>query len=521
MAQAEVDDLAEQQSRLEEELRALLLPRDPNDDRNVFVEIRAGAGGDEAGALRRRSRPHVHQVRGAPAVEGRGDGQPPHRRRRLQGGHPASSRAEGAWSRLKFERGVHRVQRVPATESSGRIHTSTVTVAVLPEAEDVDIKVEEKDVPRRRLPLLGARRPGRQHHRLGGAPHPPAHRARGDVPGRALADQEPGEGHAGAQGAPPRAGAGASRRRPSPRTGAARWAPGERSERIRTYNFPQGRVSDHRIGLTLHKLPAVIEGDLDELIDGLTAWDQSRKLAETHGVTHRARRRSTVPRPPREGAAAPGGGAGCPTARQDAEWLLAAVLGVERFDLYLEPAGRVVDGRRRGATARSSAGAPPASRCSTCSGFEDFRGLRLRRHARRAHPAPGDRGTGRMGGRGPRARRPPTRLVADVGTGSGAIACALAAACPGPAWSRLDCLARRARGGRGQCRARSGFGRPGARSSPAICWRRWPRAALRRRHRSWPIRRICRAALIRSLPREVVGLRAAPGARRRARTAWG
>src|SRR5207249_5892278 len=149
MAQAEVDELASRQGKLEDQLRALIIPKDPNDDKNVFVEIRAGAGGDEAGLFAadlarmytkysERQKWKVEVMDSHPTgvggfkeivlfIQGRGQGR-------------------GAWSRLKFERGVHRVQRVPETESSGRIHTSTVTVAVLPEAEDVDIKVEEKDI---------------------------------------------------------------------------------------------------------------------------------------------------------------------------------------------------------------------------------------------------------------------------------------------------------------------------------------------------------------------------------------
>ena len=226
LAQAEVDELAAQQRRLEDELRALLLPRDPNDDRNVFVEIRAGAGGDEAALfaadLARMYTKYAERQKWKVEV---------------MDSHPTGVggfkeiilfiQGKGAWSRLKFERGVHRVQRVPATESSGRIHTSTVTVAVLPEAEDVDIKVEEKDIRVDVYRSSGPGRPGRQHHRLRGAPHPYAHRARGDVPGRALADQEPGEGPARAQGAPARAGAGGAggrhRRRP-PQPGGHRRA---------------------------------------------------------------------------------------------------------------------------------------------------------------------------------------------------------------------------------------------------------------------------------------------------------
>jgi peptide chain release factor 1 len=187
---------------------------------------------------------------------------------------------KGAWSRLKFERGVHRVQRVPATESSGRIHTSTVTVAVLPEADDVDIKVEEKDI---RVDVYRSSGPGGQGVNTTDSAvrltHIPTglvvtcQDERSQIKNRAKALRVL-KARLLERAQEEQAAAIAADRRSQVGTG-------ERSERIRTYNFPQGRVSDHRIGLTLHKLPAVIEGDLDEVIDALTAWDQGRKLAET------------------------------------------------------------------------------------------------------------------------------------------------------------------------------------------------------------------------------------------------
>jgi len=279
LAQAEVDDLAAQQNRLEEELRALLLPRDPNDDRNVFVEIRAGAGGDEAanfGAdLARMYTKYAERQKWKVEV---------------MDSHPTGVggfkeiilfiQGKGAWSRLKFERGVHRVQRVPATESSGRIHTSTVTVAVLPEADDVDIKVEEKDI---RVDVYRSSGPGGQGVNTTDSAvrltHIPTglvvtcQDERSQIKNRAKALRVL-KARLLERAQEEQAAAIAADRRSQVGTG-------ERSERIRTYNFPQGRVSDHRIGLTLHKLPAVIEGDLDEVIDALTAWDQGRKLAET------------------------------------------------------------------------------------------------------------------------------------------------------------------------------------------------------------------------------------------------
>jgi peptide chain release factor 1 len=262
-----------------DKLRQLLLPRDPNDERNVFVEIRAGAGGDEAGLfvadLARMYTKYAERQRWKVEV---------------MDSHPTGVggfkevvffiQGRGAWSRLKFERGVHRVQRVPATESSGRIHTSTVTVAVLPEAEDVDIKVEEKDI---RVDVYRSSGPGGQGVNTTDSAvrltHLPTglvvtcQDERSQIKNRAKALRVL-KARLLERAQEEQAAAIAADRRSQVGTG-------ERSERIRTYNFPQTRVSDHRVGLTLHQLPSVMEGDLDEMIEALTAWDQSRKLAET------------------------------------------------------------------------------------------------------------------------------------------------------------------------------------------------------------------------------------------------
>ncbi len=278
MAQAEVAELAARQAKLEDELRALLIPKDPNDDRNVFVEIRAGAGGDEAGLFA--------------ADLARMYGKYSERQRwkvEVMDSHPTGVggfkeivlfiQGRGAWSRLKFERGVHRVQRVPATESSGRIHTSTVTVAVLPEAEDVDIKVEEKDI---RVDVYRSSGPGGQGVNTTDSAvritHVPTglvvtcQDERSQIKNRAKAMRVL-KARLLERAQDEQAAAIAADRKSQVGTG-------ERSERIRTYNFPQGRVSDHRINLPLHRLPAILEGDLDELEDALSSEEQRRKLGE-------------------------------------------------------------------------------------------------------------------------------------------------------------------------------------------------------------------------------------------------
>jgi peptide chain release factor 1 len=276
MAQAEVDELAARQGKLEDELRALILPKDSNDDKNVFVEIRAGAGGDEAGLFaadlaRMYTKYSERQKWKVEVMDSHATG---------VGGFKEivlSIQGRGAWSRLKFERGVHRVQRVPQTESSGRIHTSTVTVAVLPEAEDVDIRVEEKDI---RVDVYRSSGPGGQGVNTTDSAvrltHIPTglvvtcQDERSQIKNRAKALRVL-KARLLERAQDEQAAAIAADRRSQVGTG-------ERSERIRTYNFPQGRVSDHRINLTLHRLPAVLEGDLDEILDALSAEDQRRKL---------------------------------------------------------------------------------------------------------------------------------------------------------------------------------------------------------------------------------------------------
>ena len=276
LAQAEVEELSARQTALEADLKRLLLPRDPNDDKNVFVEIRAGAGGDEAAlfaadlarmytkyAERHRWKVEVMDS-SATGVGGLKD-------------VILFVQGRGAWSRLKFERGVHRVQRVPATESSGRTHTSTVTVAVLPEAEDVEVKVDERDI---RVDVYRSSGPGGQGVNTTDSAvritHIPTglvvtcQDERSQIKNRAKAMRVLKARLLERAQEEQQAAIAADRR--------SQVGTGERSERIRTYNFAQNRVTDHRVGVTLHQLPEVLEGGIDELIEALSAAEQVERL---------------------------------------------------------------------------------------------------------------------------------------------------------------------------------------------------------------------------------------------------
>jgi peptide chain release factor 1 len=279
MAQEELNRLSKEQERLEARLRRLLVPKDPRDEKDVIVEIRAGAGGDEAGLfaaeLFRLYTRYAEKQSGWKT-------QIISENRTGIGGFKEivfSVQGKGAYSRLKYESGVHRVQRVPVTESSGRIHTSTVTVAVLPEVDDVQIKLNQNDLE---ITTYGSSGPGGQHMQKNDTAVRMVHKPTGmvvtcesersltqnklramSVMRARLYDQEMQKQIDEIEEA----------RRSQVGTG-------ERSEKIRTYNFPQNRVTDHRIGMTSYNLPVVMEGEIDEFIEALTLDDQTRRLAQ-------------------------------------------------------------------------------------------------------------------------------------------------------------------------------------------------------------------------------------------------
>ena len=272
----ELEQARADMERTQEELKVLLLPRDPNDDKNVIVEIRGGAGGEEAalfaGSLLRMYSMYAEAKGWKAEILSANETE--------LGGFKEVSfmiEGEGAYSRLKFESGVHRVQRVPETESQGRIHTSTVTVAVLPEAEEVDVEINPADLQIDTYRSGGA---GGQHVNKTESAIRITHLPTGTVvecqdersqyknKDRAMKilrsrilEAEREKQHEAIAG---------ERR--------AQVGTGDRSERIRTYNFPQGRVSDHRIGLTLYKIEQIMNGALDEVIDAFITADTAEKL---------------------------------------------------------------------------------------------------------------------------------------------------------------------------------------------------------------------------------------------------
>lgn len=279
LAQAELEEAKENIEKLSEELKILLLPKDPNDERNVIIEIRGGAGGEESAlfsavlfrmySMYAEKRGYKVEVINASETE--------------LGGYKEISfmiNGEGAYSRFKYESGVHRVQRVPETESQGRVHTSTTTVAVLPEAEDVELEIDPKDLKIDTFRSSGA---GGQHINKTSSAIRVTHLPTGTVvecqdersqyknkdkalkvlKSRLLKEKQDKQANEIAENRKSQVGT------------------GDRSERIRTYNYPQGRLTDHRIGLTLYKLEDILDGNLDEVIDALITADRAEKLKQS------------------------------------------------------------------------------------------------------------------------------------------------------------------------------------------------------------------------------------------------
>jgi len=275
------EDLKNSEEKLEDiknELKVLLLPKDPNDDKNVIVEIRGGAGGDEAnlfaGDLFRMYSMYAERKRWKVEIIDRNESD--------MGGYREISfmiKGKGAYSRLKYESGVHRVQRVPETESSGRIHTSTITVAVLPEAEEVDVQLNLNDV---RIDVFRSSGNGGQSVNTTDSAVRVTHAPTGIV----ISCQDEKSQIQNREKALKVLRAKLyelelnKQQEELSKERRSQVGTGNRNERIRTYNFPQGRVTDHRINLTLHKIDAILNGDMEEIIDSLITIDQTEKLKE-------------------------------------------------------------------------------------------------------------------------------------------------------------------------------------------------------------------------------------------------
>lgn len=276
LARGEIGPLRARLDALGEELKLQMLPKDPNDERTVMLEVRAGTGGDEAGLFaaevfrmylryceRRRWKVELLS-RSESGVGGIKEA-------------VASIQVDGAYSHLKYEGGVHRVQRVPATETQGRIHTSTVTVAVMPEAEEIDIKLEEKDL---RIDVMRAGGPGGQSVNTTDSAVRITHLATGLVVQCQDEKSQLKNRHKAMNILRSRLFDMETKRQDAERSASRKTmvGTGERSEKIRTYNFPQDRLTDHRVGLTRHNLPAVMDGDIDDVLSACRTFFQAEAL---------------------------------------------------------------------------------------------------------------------------------------------------------------------------------------------------------------------------------------------------
>ena len=503
-ARLATQEIATSRARLaadERELQQLLVPADPLDDRNVFLEIRAAAGGDEAaifaGDLFRMYSRYAERRGWAVEIlaESRGE----------HGGYrEVISRVagRGVYARLKFESGTHRVQRVPATEAQGRIHTSTCTVAILPELEEVEsveINPAELRIDTYRSSGAGGQHVNKTDSAVRITHLPTGHRRR--VPGRALAAQEPRARDGAAARAPARGRARARDAAEQARKRRLQVGTGDRSERIRTYNFPQGRLTDHRIELTLYRLEAIVDGDLDEVHRRAAARTPGRGTGPHSNDQRRRRARGAAAGGSKRPRPAPGSTPECCSRRCS----VAAAPALDRGS------GRAARARPRSRRSphwprAALAGEPVAY----LTGRREFWSLELEVTPDVLVPRP--RRSSSSNSRSRRWRGAAAPAVLDLGTGSGAIALALASERPDAA---VDGDRREPRGARRRA-AQRGAARPRRICVP----RRAPgtnrsarrdsthrrQSALCRRRRSGARRARARAARARS-PRARTGSR--------------
>ena len=413
---AELIDARERIERLEEEIRLAMVERDPNDDKNVIVEIRGGAGGDEAGIwagdLYRMYQRYAERL-----------GYKADTMQAADGSYTFEIKGDGAYSVFKFEGGTHRVQRVPETESQGRIHTSTATVAVLPEAEDVEVAIDQNDL---QIDVYRSSGPGGQSVNTTDSAVRITHKPTGIV--ISMQDEKSQLQNREramkllrarlyeAKLAEQQAALSADRR--------SQVGTGDRAEKIRTYNFPQRRVTDHRIGLTVHNLEQVLAGEPDELTSALQDADKRRRLEEQAGRAAAFERRraplaTTTVREALDSAVIALTAAGCETPRLDAEVLLAAALEVDRAALIADP-WRELDGTQARWFMDAARRRRQREPVAYIVGFKGFRRLDLRVDPRVLVPRPETEHVVEAA-----LSLPPGTRVVDVGTGSGAIALAL------------------------------------------------------------------------------------------------